>query len=205
LSIEDFVLRNELGEGALRQLALAGAFRGFGLTRRQALWKVLALRHRSRNELSLQSEDKSLNLIPPMFTSDALVADFKTMDLSTGPHPMLLFRSLLNERGAIPTARLAAVPDHKQASVAGLVVIRQMPGTAKGFLFITLEDETGFANVVVKPAMVARFRRVVVNSTTLLVRGTVEKQDGVSNVIGEEFFPLRFNEDKVKVHSRDFR
>jgi error-prone DNA polymerase len=204
-SIEDFVLRTELGEGALRQLALAGAFRGFGLTRRQALWKVLALRHRSKNELSLQSEDKSLSLIPPMFTSDALVADFKTMDLSTGPHPMLLFRSLLSERGAIPTARLAAIPDHQYASVAGLVVIRQMPGTAKGFLFITLEDETGFANVVVKPAMVARFRRVVVSSTTLLVRGTVEKQDGVINVIGEEFFPMRFNQDQVAVHSRDFR
>jgi error-prone DNA polymerase len=89
--------------------------------------------------------------------------------------------------------------------VAGIVVIRQRPGTAKGFLFLTLEDETGFINVVVKPQRFEQFHRQVVHASTLLVKGQVEKEKGVINVIGEHFQPLRFDRDAVVLKSRDFR
>ncbi len=77
--------------------------------------------------------------------------------------------------------------------------------TAKGFVFITLEDETGFINVVVKPDIAKKFNRVVVSSTVLLVRGRVERKDGVINVIGREFMPLQFKTSEVNIKSRDFR
>jgi error-prone DNA polymerase len=89
--------------------------------------------------------------------------------------------------------------------VAGLVIIRQRPGTAKGFVFLTLEDETGLIDVVVKPNFAKRCRRAIVSSSILLVKGRLEKHEGVINVIGNEFTPLEFPQGGVKFESRDFR
>jgi error-prone DNA polymerase len=89
--------------------------------------------------------------------------------------------------------------------VAGIIVIRQRPGTAKGFLFITMEDEAGFINVVVKPNQVTEFGRVVTDGKALVVAGVLEKKDGVINVIGKDFRPLEFLFQDVQIKSRDFR
>jgi error-prone DNA polymerase len=93
----------------------------------------------------------------------------------------------------------------KNIKVAGLVIIRQRPGTAKGFVFLTLEDETGLINVVVKPNLVKKCRRAIVSSSILLVKGKLEKHEGIINVIGEEFTPLEFPQNAVRFESRDFR
>jgi error-prone DNA polymerase len=90
-------------------------------------------------------------------------------------------------------------------TVAGVVVIRQRPMTAKGFMFLTLEDETGFLNIVVKPKLVERFRKELIYTGALVVRSIVERQDGVINVIGQTFTPLNFSDAGIGMKSRDFR
>jgi error-prone DNA polymerase len=89
--------------------------------------------------------------------------------------------------------------------VGGVVTIRQRPMTAKGFMFITLEDETGFANIVVKPQMLERFRKEIVFYSGLIVTGLLEKNEGVINVIGHHFVPLEIDDEDITIRSRDFR
>jgi error-prone DNA polymerase len=204
-SVTDFALRTHLNREALERVAMAGTFRSLGLTRRQALWQVLAVTNRQTDELPLRREDRGQERIPPLLAADALLADFKTMNLSPGHHPMRLFRSRLKRQGVLSAAELTDVSDKAHVRVAGIVVIRQRPGTAKGFLFLTLEDETGFINVVVKPRYVEHFRREVTFASTLLVEGCVEKEKGVINVIGERFLPLHSERGNLTLKSRDFR
>jgi error-prone DNA polymerase len=204
-SMSDFVFRSGLNQAALEQLALVGAFDCFGLARRQALWEVLALAKRSADELSVSSENIGKELLPDMSIGDKLAADFKGMDVSAGPHPISLIRAILTERHINSSADLRDLPDKTNVTVAGMVVIRQRPMTAKGFMFLTLEDETGFVNIVVKPNLVERFRKELIYSGALVVRGVVERQDGVINVIGQTFTPLNFSKAGIGMKSRDFR
>ncbi len=204
-SVEDFVFRTQLSSRQLEQLAGGGAFDCFGLTRRQALWKVLALVRRKGNELQVKTENNGSTLLPSMQPIESIRADFLTMDLSTQPHPMSLFRTALNDKGVLATADLKTADGRNPVTVAGLVVIRQRPLTAKGFVFITLEDETGFANIVVKPTLAKRFRSVVMFSAGLLVRGTLERTDGVINVVGKSFQPFVIDGGQLRLKSRDFR
>jgi error-prone DNA polymerase len=117
---------------------------------------------------------------------------------------MQFLRSYLNKLKVKRACDLVNV-NGGNVKVAGLVIIRQRPGTAKGFIFLTLEDETGLINVVVKPNLVKRCRRAIVSSSILLVKGKLEKHEGVINVIGNEFTPLEFPQGGVKFESRDFR
>lgn len=201
----DFVFRTKLDQDCLEQLALVGAFCGFGFNRRQALWEVLSLVKQSPGQLPVESDEQGGQLLEPMVLGERLMADFKGMDLSTGPHPMQLVRSALAEQQILSSADLKQVPNQKTIRVAGIVIIRQRPVTASGFLFLTLEDETGFANVVVKPNYVQKCRKAIIYSKGLLVRGQVERKDGVVNVIGREFTPLRIGKNSVALKSRDFR
>jgi error-prone DNA polymerase len=204
LSVRDFVFRTGLNRQALEQLAKVGAFGCFGLSRRQALWEVLSLLNESSDELPLAVEQDSRSL-PAMHITETIAADFRGMDLSNAPHPMQLLRPMLNKKGIVSAADLKRVPNRKVTTLAGMVVIRQRPVTARGFLFLTLEDETGLSNVVVKPRMLKRFRREVVYSNLLLVKGTVEKNQGVVNLIGHFFSPLQVDKTGVRLKSRDFR
>ncbi len=204
-SVEDFVFRTGLPQAGLEQLATVGAFRGFGLNRRQALWQVLALVHKRDTELRLRCEDRGSTLLGPMDKIESMVSDFKGLDLSTKPHVMTLVRDELNRLGIASAIQLKDHPNNRVVTTAGAVVIRQRPMTAKGFMFITLEDETGFANIVVKPRMLERFRKVLVRNDALIVKGVLEKKDGVVNVIGHYFAPLTIGDRPVKLKSRDFR
>jgi error-prone DNA polymerase len=204
-SVEDFVFRTQLPQNALEQLAMVGAFHRFNITRRQTLWRVLAMAKRSAEELALPTESQAEMDLPPMALPERLAADFKGMDLSTGPHPMSLVREKLAKQGVLSSTEVRTVPDQRLVTVAGVVVIRQRPMTAKGFLFITLEDEGGFLNIVVKPNLVDRYRRIVVFCPGLLVRGQVERKDGVINIIGIDFKELPFAEKDIEIKSRDFR
>lgn len=202
-SLADFVYRTQLDRDALEQAAMVGLFQGFRLTRRQALWQLLAIFQRPPGELPLSTQEEEA-VMPTMLASVAVLADFQGMDLTLGPHPMKLFRTVLVRRGILSASDLDHHAQGDVVKVAGIVIIRQRPGTAKGFLFLTLEDETGFINVVVKPDQVERFRREVVHLTALVVEGKVEREQGVINVIGTGFEPLRLARP-AELRSRDFR
>jgi len=204
-SIEDFMRRTKLNQGALEQLAMIGAFECFGCSRRQALWQVLSLVRRGGDELTIPVDEKGDRLLENMTTLETLVSDFKGLDLSTLPHLMSMMRESLQKRGIASAEDLRDLPGRKLITTAGVVIIRQRPMTAKGFMFITLEDETGFANIVVKPNVFKRFRKVIVRSRALLVKGTLEKRDGVVNVIGVHFEPLTIHGEQIRLKARDFR
>jgi len=205
VSIEDFMRRTELNQGALEQLAMIGAFESFGYSRRQALWKVLSLVNEGRDKLSMPTDEKGDQLLSDMTTLETLVSDFKGLDLSTLPHLMSMMRESLQKRGIASAEDLRELPSKKLITTAGVVIIRQRPMTAKEFMFITLEDETGFANIVVRPNVFKRFRKVIVRSRALLVKGTLEKRDGVVNVIGVHFEPLTIHGEQIRLKARDFR
>ncbi len=205
VSLEDFVFRTDLDKDSLEQLAMIGAFDCFGLKRREALWEILAIRKRGSQELNLSGRDNGKSLLSDMGIFETVAADFRGLDLSTGPHPMSVVRADLAKKGIRSSADLRNFPDKTKVLVAGVVVIRQRPGTAKGFMFITLEDETGFSNIVVRPNLAKQFRVELIGSSALLVRGTLEKKDGVVNVMGERFYPLKLNDKEISFKSRDFR
>ncbi|MEW5796939.1 MAG: error-prone DNA polymerase [Candidatus Zixiibacteriota bacterium] len=204
-SPSDFVFRTKLDHNHLEQLALVGAFRGFGLTRRQALWEMLALAHESGDQLDLTPPETGRALLTPMHATEEVAADFKGMELSTGPHPIEFLRAWLRQRRILSSDDLRRTRDKQTVQVAGMVIIRQRPMTAKGFMFLTLEDETGFANIVVKPHYVQTCRKAIIYSKGLIVKGQVEHSHGVINVIGREFTPLRISDADIQVRARDFR
>ncbi|MFH1688023.1 MAG: error-prone DNA polymerase [bacterium] len=204
-SVEDFVFRTELHRDGLEQLATIGAFRAFGLSRRQALWKVLSLLNRKQDEFRLQTPEKGHDLLLPMNPIESMVSDFKGMSLSTQPHLMTMVRDELRQKNIAAAADLNDRPNSRVVVTAGVVVIRQRPMTAKGFMFITLEDETGFSNIVVKPNILKHYRKVIVRNRGLIVTGQLEKRDGVINVIGHHFEPLTIDQQRIKIRSRDFR
>ncbi len=203
-SLEDFVFRTDLPQPALEQLAMVDAFSCFGYDRREAVWKVQGLANRSAEELSLRNSQTTFVPLPSMNASDVLIADYDGLGLSPTRHPMQFLRKHLNGLGVICACKLRNA-DEGDIKVAGLVIVRQRPGTAKGFVFLTLEDETGWINVVVKPNLAKKCRGAIISSSTLLVKGKLEKHDGVINIIGREFTPLEFPQGGVKFESRDFR
>jgi error-prone DNA polymerase len=203
-SLEDFVFRTDLTQSALEELAMVGAFACFGLDRRKAVWKMQGLANKDSAEFALRSSKANLLSLPPMSSSDTLIADYDGLGLSPTNHPMQFLRDSLNELGVICACDLTDV-EGNDIKVAGLVIIRQRPGTARGFVFLTLEDETGLINVLVKPKLVKKCRRAIISSSILLVKGKLEKHDGIINIIGKEFTPLEFLQGGAKFESRDFR
>ncbi|UCG60995.1 MAG: error-prone DNA polymerase, partial [Candidatus Zixiibacteriota bacterium] len=204
-SARDFVFRTGLNQRELSQLAQADGFSCFGLTRRQALWEILSLCRQLSDELQVSVKEQGQLLLPEATTGDTLIADFKSMGVSPGPHPMQLIRDRLKKKGVLTSRDLAYHPANKMVKVAGIVIIRQRPMTAKGFVFLTLEDETGLSNIVVKPHLAGQCRKAVVHSKALMVKGWLEKKDGVINVIGHEFIPFMINNTNLGPKSRDFR
>lgn len=203
-SFEDFVFRTGLPQPALEQLALVGAFSGIEPDRRKALWKIQGLANLSKDEISFKDSSESKVIFPAMDDLELVVADYGGLGLSPDSHPMQFLRDHLSETGVIPACNINEANEEK-ISVAGLCIVRQKPYTAKGFLFLTLEDETGLINVVVKPNLVKKCRKAILFSSILLVKGKLEKHAGVVNIIGEEFVPLEFPKNQAKFESRDFR
>jgi error-prone DNA polymerase len=126
----------------------------------------------------------------PMNASERLQADYAGMGLTIGPHPMALRRAEMALRGVLRAVDLPHTHDGRRVRVAGMVITRQRPGTAKGFVFLTLEDETGIANIIVRPDLFARDRMIVIRQPFLLVEGVLQHQDGVLSVRAERFQSL---------------
>jgi len=126
-----------------------------------------------------------------MTEAERLVADFAGMGLSVGRHPMALRRDELAMRGVLRAIDLRSLRQGRRVRVAGMVITRQRPGTAKGFVFLTLEDETGIANIIVRPDLFARDRLVIVEEPFLIVEGLLQNLEGVTSVRAESVYGLR--------------
>jgi len=129
--------------------------------------------------------------LKPMTEMERLVADYAGMGLSAGRHPMALKRDELAMRGILRARDLASARQGRRVRVAGMVITRQRPGTAKGFVFLTLEDETGIANIIVRPDLFARDRLVIIEEPFLIVDGVLQNQDGVTSIRAEQVQGMR--------------
>jgi len=137
------------------------------------------------------SADSAECPLRPMTEAERLVADFAGMGLSVGRHPMALRRDELAMRGVLRAIDLRSLRQGRRVRVAGMVITRQRPGTAKGFVFLTLEDETGIANIIVRPDLFARDRLVIVEEPFLIVEGLLQNLEGVTSVRAESVYGLR--------------
>jgi error-prone DNA polymerase len=133
-----------------------------------------------------ESEARAASLLPPMPLGEHVVEDYRSTSLSLKRHPLAFLRTELNREGIVTAAELATLPVEHRAAVAGLVLIRQRPGSAKGVIFITLEDETGIANLIVWPPILERFRRTVLGATLIYCRGRLQREEGVIHIVAED-------------------
>jgi error-prone DNA polymerase len=132
-----------------------------------------------------------------MRLGEHIVHDYATLRLSLKAHPLALLRNHLASRGVMPNARQAETKDGAYVSVSGLVLVRQRPGTAKNVIFVTLEDETGIANIIIWPAVFEKFRRTLLGARLLAVRGKLQKQGLVIHVIADRLDDLSFELDRL--------
>jgi error-prone DNA polymerase len=184
-SLEDFKRRVHLNKDELRTLAEVGALNGFAAHRRDALWGVESeLRD---NDLFGKAEavKHQPSPLPAMNYAERIQADFNGMHLTTGKHPMALLRPKL--RNVLSAAQLADVKDGSRVRIAGNVICRQRPGTAKGFVFISLEDETGISNAIVAPPVFEANRLVITEEPFLIITGRLQRRDGVVHIKAERF------------------
>jgi error-prone DNA polymerase len=139
-----------------------------------------------------------------MTVHERLVADYTGTGLTVGPHPLTFRRQELAMRGVLPAIELPRVRSGRRVRTAGMVITRQRPGTAKGFVFLTLEDETGISNIIIRPDLYATERLTVVESSFLLVEGLLQNQDGVTSIKAERMSKLEGYPDEAAIGSHDF-
>ena len=173
---------------AVEKLAAADAFRSLGLDRRAALWQVKALARAKPLPLfeAASANDQGTELpvaLPPMRLSEHVVNDYQTIKLSLKAHPMSFLRPQCNDERVTDNAALKRIGNGKSVAVAGIVLVRQRPGSAKGVVFITLEDEFGVCNIVVWPNALATYRTVVMGARLMLVRGRIQRHADIIHVV----------------------
>jgi len=202
-SVEDLVERTRLDEGALGRLAEAGALAGLERNRRSALWRVRGASRTPPAPLCREREERT----PAFAELDAFEAigwDFRTTDHSTRGHPLEPLRAALRAK-KLPDARsVAALGDGKRVRYAGIVICRQRPGTASGVVFLTLEDETGFVNVIAWSRVYEAHALLVKTTSFLGVTGKLQIQDGVVHLIAESFWAPQLGQRPPTGGSRDF-
>ena len=202
-SLDDFLARTTFTAGERRALASVGALQALALHRRAALWQVEAA---WTEEESLFQPVSAVadGVVPlaPMSRTERMRADFQGLELTVGVHPMTLVRSRLPE--VLRAADLALGRDGDRVKIAGSVICRQRPGTAKGFVFVSLEDETGIANAVVTPTLFEQLRMVINEEPALYIVGRLQIQAGVIHVKAEKIEALNLAE-LPKQASHDFR
>jgi len=205
-SLDDVRIRARLRKSEMTILAEIGALNGFGLKRRQALWQV-EKSCRSAGPLFDRAGDSETDGEPSplreMSGYERLAADYCGTGLTIGPHPLALERKRLDRLGVTPAGALAGIPDGRRVRVAGSVIVRQRPMTAKGFLFLSLEDETGISNIVVHPSFFEKNRLPLTRHPFLLVRGILQNRDHVVSIRAEQVKELKVRETAA-VASHDF-
>ena len=190
-SIADFTARAAPNRRELDALAYAGAFAAFGMDRRAALWQAAAV---ERDPRGLFAGVEPAAGAVPLAAMDAMSetrADYAATGLTVGPHLMAHMREKLRSSGVLAAAELAETSHGTWVKTAGVVIVRQRPGTAKGFFFLTLEDETGISNAIVVPDLFQANRALLHNAAILMVEGALQKQDGVVAIRARRFKKLR--------------
>ena len=193
-SLEDFARDTGLPKRALILLADADAFRSIGLDRRAALWAVRRLPDDVPLPLfetaaAREQPDEQARPLPLMPLPEQVVADYQTIRLSLKGHPMEFLRPMFAGERVIPCAAVSDANDRQHVCCAGVVLVRQRPGSAKGVVFMTLEDETGIANIVVWPKVMARYRKEVMGSRLVLVEGYIQSSpEKVVHLVAERLF-----------------
>jgi error-prone DNA polymerase len=206
-SIDDFSRRTHLSNAVLEQLAEADAFGTISPDRRAALWNVLGQdpRQNQRPLLLGLDDDEPEPDLPELSMQEQVFMDYLTTGLSLKSHPMAFFRAGLQQLRVTPAADLESLPNNRIVRVAGLVLLRQRPSTAKGITFVTLEDETGMVNLVVKQPIWERYYAVARRSCAWIAYGPMQCKDGVIHVVANRLEDLSAQLGNLTVHSRDFR
>jgi error-prone DNA polymerase len=196
-SIEDLNKRSQLGSETIKELAKGGALESFIPERRKALWDVIALTkkyQKQKNGSSLPLQEKQLTLadlnIAPMTDLEKTIADYQTQHLSTYAHIMQFYRPWAMQKGLHACADLAYSEHGIHIAIAACIICRQQPATAKGFMFFTLEDETGLANIIIKPKILQANKKVLLHQNFVIISGQLQIDEGVINVIAEQAQPL---------------
>ncbi|HET8658606.1 MAG TPA: OB-fold nucleic acid binding domain-containing protein, partial [Micromonosporaceae bacterium] len=200
--LADLARRAGLTTAHLEALATADAFAGLGLTRREALWAAGAAAQERAGRLPGTVTGLAAPALPGMDEVDRLVADVWATGLSPDSHPAQYVRGELDRAGAVPIVDLPGVEHGQRVWVGGIVTHRQRPATAGGVTFLNLEDETGMLNVTCSPGLWLRYRKIARTSPALLVRGILEKREGVLNLRADRLAPVAV---PVQPPSRDFR
>jgi error-prone DNA polymerase len=214
----DLRRRAGLAKATLERLARADALAGMGLSRRRALWAICGF---DQDVLPLfefvaapaSDRDEPEVALPAMPLGEQVADDYRALSLSLKSHPVALLRAELARRGCVPCAELAHLPHGRKVRLAGLVTARQRPGSAKGVMFVTLEDESATANLIVWPAVLERFRREAIGAMLLEVAGEVQKEGLVIHVVSAKLWDLtpwlarieQSNEAPITVASRNFQ
>jgi error-prone DNA polymerase len=193
-SLEDFARDTALPKRALILLADADAFRSIGLDRRAALWAVRRLPDDVplplfESATAREQPDEDAQPLPPMPLPEQVVADYQTIRLSLKGHPMEFLRAMFATERAVSCAEVSHANNKQRVRCAGVVLVRQRPGSAKGVVFMTLEDETGIANIVVWPKVMERFRKEVMGARLVLIEGTIQSSpEKVVHLVAEKLF-----------------
>ncbi len=188
LSFKDFCVRTRLDKEALRSLIVVGAFDGIERSRRRLLWVLRSIDIERPHGMDLDIVEKVR--LPEMNGREELLAAYAIQGFSASGHLVALYRDRLARQGAIKTSQLSTRDSGANVAIGGYNICLQMPPTAKGFAFITLEDEEGLANVVLRPDTYRAYRTLVRLEHLLIVEGTLEKKDGVINVIAKKLAAL---------------
>ena len=199
--LEDFARRTTVPEAALEALAMGGAFGCFGVSRREALWAAGAAATIRPGQLPGTTLGMTAPRLPVMTAAEETFADLWATG-TYGTHPIEHIRDMLRERGVLPADQLPAAVNGTNIIVGGLVTHRQQPGTARGVVFLSLEDETGMANIICPPNVWQRFRKIGVDANALLVHGRVERLDGAVSLLATRLERLKV---VAAARSRDFR
>jgi error-prone DNA polymerase len=233
-SIDDLVRRIGLRRDEVTMLAEIGALNAFGLDRRSALWQVERVirpagelfEHQSGleewsahaaaageitprlahyvPEIEELADLSPSSPLSPMTPSERLIADYAGTSLTIGAHPMTFRRHELAMRGVLRAIDLSQIRTGRRVRTAGMVITRQRPGTAKGFVFLTLEDETGVANIIVRPDFYDKERATIITASFLIIEGIVQTVDGVTAVRAERAYPLEGLSADSAFDSHDF-
>ncbi len=202
-SLDDLIARTGARRDELATLADIGALNAFGCDRRSALWQVERAVRPAGALFERTDPPAAASPLRTMTPPERVLADYAGTSLTIGPHPMALRRAELALRGVLRATDLPRAPSGRRVLVAGAVITRQRPGTAKGFVFLTLEDETGIANIIVRPDLFTEQRQAIVGEPYLIVEGTLQIQDGVTAVKAERVSGL--TGDSPPPQSHDFR
>ncbi len=202
-SLDDLAARTQLGNSVLTRLARADLFGSVTLNRRAATWDALPPREQ-HPLFDDATEAEPAAPLPEMSSLSEVIADYRTAGLSLRAHPVSFLRQQLDDRQAVRAEQLATLPPDRRYRVAGIVLLRQRPSTASGITFVTLEDETGTANLIIRPDVWERHHHVARRASAILAHGTLQRQNETIHLLVDRLEDLSASLANAQLHARDF-